>query len=202
VTDTQITKATEADVQAAADRVADAFFDIDVCQWLVPDPERRRQILPPYFRILADYAFQYGEIFFFGEQREGAALWVYHGTEPLPDPENYEERLRDACQEWTERFQVLDEQFDLHHPHSPAHHHLALLATTPSQQSKGIGAKLMRQHHEWLDANGVAGYLEASSMRSRALYEKHGYVFSGKTIDLPDGPHMWPMWREPVGAQG
>jgi hypothetical protein len=43
----------------------------------------------------------------------------------------------------------------------------------------------------------MPGYLEASSMRSRALYERHGYVFMGKTLDLPDGPHMWPMWREP-----
>ncbi|HEY4020954.1 MAG TPA: GNAT family N-acetyltransferase [Pseudonocardiaceae bacterium] len=193
----KVTKATEADIQAAADRVAEAFHDIEVCQWLVPDPQRRREILPPYFAILAEYAFQYGEIFFTGEHREGVALWVYHGTEPLPEPDNYEDRLRAACQEWTERFQILDEQFDLHHPHSPAHHHLALLATTPAMQSKGIGATLLRQHHEWLDANGVAGYLEASSLRSAALYEKHGYVFSGKTIDLPDGPHMWPMWRDP-----
>jgi GNAT superfamily N-acetyltransferase len=196
-TSSQFTKATEADIQAAADRVAEAFHDIEVCEWLVPDPDRRRQILPVYFGILAEYAYEYGEIFFTGENREGAALWVYHGNEPLPDPHDYEARLRDACGEWTERFQILDEQFEAHHPHEPAHHHLALLATTPAMQGKGIGATLLEQHHEYLDANGIAGYLEASSMRSRALYERHGYVFSGKTIDLPDGPHMWPMWREP-----
>ncbi|HJP77853.1 MAG TPA: GNAT family N-acetyltransferase [Pseudonocardiaceae bacterium] len=196
-TSNEITKATEADVQAAADRVADAFHDIAVCEWLVPDPERRRQILPAYFRILADAAFDNGEIFFTGANREGAALWIYHGDEPVAIPDRYNERLHEACQEWTERFLILDEQFDLHHPHSPNHHHLALLAVTPSAQGNGFGAALLRQHHEWLDANGMPGYLEASSMRSRALYERHGYVFMGKTLDLPDGPHMWPMWREP-----
>jgi hypothetical protein len=47
------------------------------------------------------------------------------------------------------------------------------------------------------DREGVASYLEASSDRSRVLYERLGFVCTGSGIALPDGPTMWPMWRDP-----
>lgn len=50
---------------------------------------------------------------------------------------------------------------------------------------------------ERCDRDGVPAYLEASSARSRRLYERLGFTFMGTTVDLPDGPAMWPMWREP-----
>lgn len=45
--------------------------------------------------------------------------------------------------------------------------------------------------------------MEASSERSRRLYERLGFAFMGTTADLSDGPRMWPMWpmwREPAGS--
>ncbi|MFJ8632616.1 hypothetical protein [Streptomyces sp. NPDC093568] len=45
----------------------------------------------------------------------------------------------------------------------------------------------------------MAACLEASSVRSRRLYERLGFEPEGEPIALPDGPRMWPMWREPRG---
>lgn len=42
-------------------------------------------------------------------------------------------------------------------------------------------------------------YLEASSERSKALYERLGWEFTGEAVRLPGGPLMWPMWRKPRG---
>ena len=42
----------------------------------------------------------------------------------------------------------------------------------------------------------MPAYHEASSPRNRALYERHGYVTQGE-FTLPDGPPLWPMWRDP-----
>ncbi|NEE57853.1 GNAT family N-acetyltransferase, partial [Streptomyces sp. SID8455] len=28
-------------------------------------------------------------------------------------------------------------------------------------------------------------------------YERLGFRFLGSAVELPDGPSMWPMWREP-----
>lgn len=44
---------------------------------------------------------------------------------------------------------------------------------------------------------GVSAYLEASSDRSRRLYERHGCTDLGPPIGLPDGPTLRPMWRDP-----
>jgi hypothetical protein len=50
---------------------------------------------------------------------------------------------------------------------------------------------------ERCDRDGAAVYLEATSDRNRALYERHGFRAHGD-IRLPDGPSLWRMWRDPV----
>jgi RimJ/RimL family protein N-acetyltransferase len=48
------------------------------------------------------------------------------------------------------------------------------------------------------DDEGVPAYIEASSERSAALYERVGFVHDG-AYDLPeDGPPIWPMTRPPT----
>ncbi len=43
----------------------------------------------------------------------------------------------------------------------------------------------------------MPAYHEATTLRNRALYERHGYVNQGE-IALPDGgPTLWRMWRDP-----
>jgi hypothetical protein len=47
-----------------------------------------------------------------------------------------------------------------------------------------------------VDRLGVPVYLEATSARSKALYERHGFVASAP-FAAAAGPPLWPMWREP-----
>jgi hypothetical protein len=64
---------------------------------------------------------------------------------------------------------------------------------------QGTGTALLRACHHHLDYDlGAAAYLEASSLRARRLYLRHGYTGHGPPIHLPGGPPMWPMWREPA----
>ena len=83
------------------------------------------------------------------------------------------------------------------HPRRPAHWYLAIMGVEPGSQGRGIGSQLMHPALETLDAQGVPAYLEASTVRSRALYERHGFVVTGE-FNLPsDGPPVWQMWRDP-----
>jgi GNAT superfamily N-acetyltransferase len=66
----------------------------------------------------------------------------------------------------------------------------------PDWQGRGIGTALLQPILERCDRDGVGAYLEASSPRNRACYERNGFKVTG-TINLPDGPTMWPMWRDP-----
>ncbi|PZG10979.1 N-acetyltransferase [Micromonospora craterilacus] len=183
------------DARWVAERIAESFMVLPATRWLVPDEAKREAVLAGNFEIIVAYALRHGLVFG-AENRAGVAVWLPSVGEPLPPPEDYDARLAAACGEWTPRFVHLDELFAANHPHED-HHHLALLAVQPDRQGQGIGTALLHHHHAWLDANGVAGYLEASSEISRSLYARHGYRGS-EPFRLPDGTPFWPMWREPV----
>jgi GNAT superfamily N-acetyltransferase len=195
VTTPGIRRATLSDTTAVSDLIGDAFQQLGVSAWLVPDPQQRARILPRNFEIFVDYGVTHGTVEIAGDF-QGASVWLPLDGDPLPPPENYDTRLADACGEWTENFLRLDQLFEGHHPHAP-HHHLAFMAVRPDQQNQRIGSTLLEHYHQRLDAAGRAAFLEASSTGSRDLYQRHGYEPLGEPYAVPNGALFYPMWREP-----
>jgi GNAT superfamily N-acetyltransferase len=190
-----IVRAGHRDAHQVAAVIATAFQTLDVAAWLIPAPDERQRVLYGQFRILVEHALDHGTILLAGDRR-AAAVWFARDT-PLPEIDDYDRRLELACGQYTDRFHLLDAAFAKHHP-AEAHHHLALLAVDPDQQTHGRGTTLLEHYHTRLDQAGLPAYLEASSPRSRELYLRHGYVDHGPPIVLPhDGPSLWPMWRQP-----
>lgn len=179
----------EAPVAAAI--IADAFASLDVSAWLVPDIEQRQAVVERDMLIWTTHALKHGLISLTVDET-GVAVWFPTAT-PVPEPDDYDEHLNAACGQWADRFRMLDETFEVHHPHGEPHHHLAFLAVRPGHQGEGIGTALLRHHHEMYP--DVAMYLEASSRESRALYLRHGYLDRGRFTLPEDGPPLWSMWR-------
>lgn len=96
-----------------------------------------------------------------------------------------------------DRFRILGELMEMAHPHDRPHWYLNVIATRPSHQGRGLGARALRAVLEQCDAAGEPAYLESSNPRNQTLYRRHGFVDSGDPIDMPDGPSLYPMWREP-----
>jgi GNAT superfamily N-acetyltransferase len=188
-------RANATDAQAVAALIAEAFQSLAVAAWLVPEPAERAQVLYANFQIHVEHAAAHGEIWTVPD-RAAATVWFPSDSVPPPVIPAYERRLAAACGRHVDRFRVLDEYFDRHHPHEP-HHHLAFLAVAPHRQEAGLGSMLLTHYHARLDQTGTPGYLEASSERSRALYLRHGYADLGAPFTLPGGPPFWPMWRAP-----
>jgi ribosomal protein S18 acetylase RimI-like enzyme len=86
-------------------------------------------------------------------------------------------------------------RIDAHHPQEP-HLYLSVLGTDPSAQGRGIGSALLTPALAQCDADGVPAYLESSKERNVAFYARHGFRVT-EELDLPRGPRMWLMWREP-----
>jgi predicted N-acetyltransferase YhbS len=84
---------------------------------------------------------------------------------------------------------------DKTHPREP-HWYLAVLGTDPPHQGKGVGAALMTPVLARCDAEGTGAYLESSKPDNVPYYERFGFRVTGQ-IDMPKGPTMWPMWRDP-----
>lgn len=179
-----------------ADIIAEAFWHLDVAAWLVADPLARRRLLRAQFAIVVEHAVEYGSVDVL-DDRSAVAVWFYNdAAAPTPPPRDYHRRLAAGCGSYTPRFRTLDALLAGQHPER-RHHHLAFLAVLPAWQGTGRGCALLdHHHHKIMDAEGVGGYLEASSARSRDFYTRHGYQV-GEAFRLPDGPAFWPMTRPP-----
>ncbi|SDY41534.1 Acetyltransferase (GNAT) family protein [Micromonospora pattaloongensis] len=185
------------DAPIVAALIGNAFHPLDVCQWLVPDPDERAAILPHNFRIFVDHALTHGTVQTTADLA-GAAVWL---PVPHPDITDYDDKVTATCHQWADRFRHLDDAMDRAHPVDRDHHYLAFLAVRPDRQGHGYGTALLRHHLSELDREGTPAYLVASNSRSRRLYARHGFIDSAPVLDLPyQGEPMYPMWRDPNTA--
>lgn len=89
---------------------------------------------------------------------------------------------------------ALAERLEAFHPKEP-HAHLVFLGVTTAAQGRGIGSEMLKQTLAPLDASKTLAYLECSTQRNAALYQRHGFEVTGE-FDLPN-LHMWTMVRQP-----
>jgi ribosomal protein S18 acetylase RimI-like enzyme len=84
-----------------------------------------------------------------------------------------------------------------HEPSEPLLY-LSHIGVAPERQGEGLGSVLMRDGLTVADRDGVATWLETSTARNAAYYERFGF----RTLveeDAPEGgPHIWFMRREPA----
>ena len=81
------------------------------------------------------------------------------------------------------------------HPKEP-HWYLQVIGTDPPKQGKGFAGVLMRNQLAVADASGVPCYLESSKESNIPVYRTFGFEIV-REIHLPNGPTLWPMWRNP-----
>jgi GNAT superfamily N-acetyltransferase len=194
-----VRRANAADAPALAHALALAFDDDPVTAWLMPRPAGRIGRLERAFREVnvRRFALPHGhaQIAIGGA---GAALWI------PPDKVHVSRvqmlRMLPAIA-WHHgrafpRLMQFVSALDAVHPHAP-HYYLPQFGVVPEMQGRGIGSALLTAVLDRADDEGMPAYLEGTTERSRALYERHGFECVG-VVQLPDdGPPLWQMWREP-----
>ncbi|WP_327114818.1 GNAT family N-acetyltransferase [Streptomyces sp. NBC_01341] len=174
----------------------EAFHEDPVSSWVFPDEDHRRAVHGRFLGVFADITLSQGRIDLL-EDGTAAALWI---SVPAGAPQGTDDTpalMRETADPDNERAELVGRLTGAVHPHDRAHEYLLMIGVSPQRQGEGIGEALMRGVLERCDREGVPAYLEASSERSRRLYERLGFGFTGKAVELPEGPLMWPMWREP-----
>ncbi|MFF4246410.1 GNAT family N-acetyltransferase [Streptomyces sp. NPDC001822] len=174
----------------------EAFHDDPVSSWVFPDEDHRRAVHGRFLGVFADITLENGRIDLL-EDGTAAALWI---SVPAGAPQGADDTpalMRETADPDNERAELVGVLTGAVHPHDRAHEYLLMIGVSPQRQGEGIGRALMSGVLERCDREGVPAYLEASSERGRRLYERLGFDFTGTTVDLPEGPSMWPMWREP-----
>jgi GNAT superfamily N-acetyltransferase len=80
-----------------------------------------------------------------------------------------------------------------------AHYYVRDVGVLPSRQGQGLGSALLRPTLERCDREGLPAYLEASSERSAALYERLGFRIT-RELRIGGSPPLWLMLRAPQPA--
>jgi GNAT superfamily N-acetyltransferase len=205
-----IRRAGAEDRDAVAKLLDEAFQQDPVSSWVFPDPEDRRRTHGRLMGAFLDSALADGYVDM-AEDGSAAALWLSvpaHEGDSEGDGDGAAQEADEAAEfralvdPSNERVEQIARLTAAIHPKDRPHEYLMLIAVSEEVRSQGMGSALIGRVLERCDREGLHAYLEASSMRSRALYERLGFAFTGRALDLPGGPQMFPMWREPRPAAG
>jgi ribosomal protein S18 acetylase RimI-like enzyme len=201
-TQTDTPRLQETQQQIAAEVLARAFSDDPLMEYLLPDEDKRRHVLPWFFEKGVKYGQLYGEVYTTPDNVDGAALWLPPNDFTMTPFRMLRVGMLAApfkfgLSTFSRFMSVMNYTEHLHKRDVPPDHwYLFLLGVEPERQGQGIGGRLIAPVIARADAQGLPCYLETSKERNVPFYQKHGFevVVEG---DLPKGgPHFWTMKRE------
>jgi ribosomal protein S18 acetylase RimI-like enzyme len=192
-----VRKATPADVPILAQAMARAFHDDPVVgPWCMPHEARRLRRLERTFELFLRAVYLPHDQCYTTEGLVGGAFWLPPDTWEVRGSEQLRlvARLTRIHGRAVARILQVMAFIEAKHPHEP-HYYLQFVGVDPRSQGRGVGSALLQPVLERCDRDGMPAYLEATSERNRALYERHGFAVV-EEIRLPaGGPPMWGMWR-------
>jgi GNAT superfamily N-acetyltransferase len=196
-----IRKMTVAEIQPVARALARAFYDDPHFRWFVRDDGKRMHKLERGFATFIGRVWLPHDEGYTHERLIGAALWMPPDTwhlGPFAQLLLLPAIVGDLRADTPRLLKALN-FIEKKHPREPAHWYLPIIGVAPAWQGRGYGAALLRATLQRCDADRVPAYLEASTPRNLALYERNGFEALEECRYAADGPPLWRMWREPQG---
>jgi ribosomal protein S18 acetylase RimI-like enzyme len=194
--DVDVRSARPDDLETIVGALTESFFDDPVMSWAF-DGSVRRKRLAVMWGVMAKYGYIPAGAATVLPGGDGAALWMPPGQSL--DEAFWSEHASEfvgGLEGDMERLGQLGRAMDESHP-TEEHWYLLAIGIRPEAQGRGLGVTLLGHTLALADAAQQPAYLEATSARSRALYERFGFEVTGE-IRPGDGPTLWCMWREPI----
>jgi GNAT superfamily N-acetyltransferase len=191
-------RAEVADLGKLARVLAEAFYDDPVFGWLIPADRTRLRSLQRFFTIqLRVLGVKQGAVWT-AENLAGCAIST--------PPRRWRLMPKTLLAEGAGLTRVFGARLpragaylhtvESHHLREP-HHYVAYMGVSPQQQGKGIGARLLSPTLDLCDTERLPAYIEATTERSAALYERLGFVLTGELA--PRGsPPLRLLVRQPI----
>jgi len=179
-----------------SDVLARSFWDDPVMSWILPEQQSRYHRLRHFFRAELASTRSRGEVLS-TDDYSGAALWLPPGQWRLPISGMAKEapHLLLSLRARTIAALKLNDKMEKVHPKQP-HWYLAVIGTDPVRQGLGAGQALITDVTDRCDRDGLPAYLESSKARNVPYYERFKFEVTGE-IQVPNGPILYSMWREP-----
>jgi GNAT superfamily N-acetyltransferase len=180
--------------------MAEAFFEDPIFGWLMPEDSKRLGRLRRYFAIeLRHVALARGRVWT-NSNLTGAAMSLPPGAWRTPPQITLLEGSAfglhigrvarfGAAMEWRHMRQMRER-----------HYYIRDVGVLPDMQGQGLGSALMRPTLERCDRQGLPAYIEASSERSAALYERLGFQLI-RELRVGSSPPLRLMLRPPTPSE-
>lgn len=170
-----------------------AFSSDPANRWCWPGTADYLAGFPQFVRALGGNAFA-AECAFEIAGGAGAALWLPPGVEPdEAELIAIVQRTVHASRQ-SDLYEVM-QQMARFHPQTP-HWYLPFIGVEPLQQSRGLGALLLRPILDRCNSERLPAYLESTNPRNVPFYESLGFRSIGM-IQAGTSPRIVPMLREP-----
>lgn len=176
--------------------LAAAFFDDPVFGWLISGGARRQARLERYFAIQLAHALADGHVWT-SDGLYGAALCMPPGRWRVPPRlmAANSGRLASVFRGRLPRAVGLLAAMERRHLRG-AHYYFSYIGVAPEAQGRGLGSRLMRPALDRCDEERLPAYLEASSERNAALYERLGFQCT-EVLRFAGSPPLMLMTRPP-----
>jgi ribosomal protein S18 acetylase RimI-like enzyme len=191
----EIRSAVPGDVAVLARALAAAFADDPIFGWLLRDERRRNDKLLRFFALeLGDVVLPSGTVWM-SPEGSGACLELPPGgwRMPLRTQALHAPGFAAVFGRSLPRALITITTMERKHLREP-HFYVPYVGVAPEGQGVGLGTKLLGRTLERADAGGLPTYLEATSERNAALYERLGFEHLGAFTVL-GSPPLWPMRR-------
>lgn len=196
-----VRRATIEDLPRLGTTLARAFADYPWTNWTVAADDHHHRLTGLFAMDVREFGLKLGEVWV-TEDCAAVAVWMPpddtgdeaggSGDDPTTSsrPE-HEALVGDRLPQAEEAGAFVE----AHRPKTP-HWYLASMGTLPDRQGQGLGSVVLAPVLERCDAEGVPAYTETSAPRNVGFYRRHGFEITSE-LDVPGGPHVWLMWREP-----
>ena len=175
-----------------------AFYDDPYYGYIMPNPNKSREQIHWWMKLLLKYTLKYGDIYY-TDDHKAIAMWL--GPEkPVVDDikilsmglilypfkiglRNFM-RLLDIDGQWKKEHKKLDKR----------HYYLMIIGVEPEFQQKGIGSRLMQVGLKKADDEKLECFLETVTPEDVRFYEKHNFkVIYNKAF--AENQQFWLMKR-------
>jgi ribosomal protein S18 acetylase RimI-like enzyme len=189
-------------IKKAAAVMARAFHNDPFFTFVLPEPVRRRRILPWLFERTISYGQRYGKVYTTASL-EGIALWLgpekptlawmgtlLTGLFLMP--------LKLSWRELNLSIRLAKIADQLHKRSVIGRHwYLLGLGVEPSLQGQGVGGTLLQPVLASADRERLVCYLDTNNALNIPFYERAGFIVAGQARYSQASPGTWCMRREP-----
>jgi len=172
---------TLADVEAAAQVIAQSFMEDPLISFVLPFKSTRRKTLLKFFLAYGEMSIKNGRGFGVGDPLQGVAYWKFPEQKSMSisvkSLGKFLPLLFTMYPTGTFRAKKITEQIDLlHAKHADEpHFYLDNLGVAPSAQGKGLSSKLIRPFLSMADEQRVIAYTDTVTESNVPFYEHFGF---------------------------